>query len=93
MNINYSEEKNQQNIAKHSISFELVEEMEQTTSYTEQDLRNNYNEPRYITYGFINYRLHVLIWTLREYKLRPISLRKANQREERKYYDKMGTRD
>ncbi len=93
MNISYSQTKNQQNIEKHGISFELIEEMEQTTSYTKQDLRNKYNEPRFISYGFIRNRLHILIWTLREYKMRAISLRKANKKEEREYYDKMGTRD
>jgi uncharacterized DUF497 family protein len=93
MNINYSEEKNQQNIEKHSISFERIDDFQWEYSLTEQDRRKNYDEPRFISYGFIYHRLHVLVWTLREYKMRPISLRKANSREERKYYERMGTRD
>ncbi len=58
-----------------------------------EDLRKNYKERRFISYGFIDNRLHVLVWTLRNRIVRPISLRKANKREEKKYYEEMGTRD
>ena len=50
------------------------------------DDRADYNEERWIALGFIDNRLHVLIYALRGDNIRLISLRKANSRE-RKYYE------
>ncbi len=57
------------------------------TAITEQDKRQDYGEARYISYGMIQSRLHVMVWTLRGRNIRVISLRKANARE-RKWYEK-----
>ena len=46
--------------------------------------RKNYGEPRKITVGFLSGRMVVLIWTPRG-EGRRISLRKANEREQRFY--------
>ena len=50
------------------------------------DDRSDYNEERWVALGFIDNRLHVLIYSLRGNNIRLISLRKANNRE-RKYYE------
>jgi uncharacterized DUF497 family protein len=49
------------------------------------DLRRDYGEARYWAVGPIGGRLHVLAFTMRGQVLRAISLRKANERERRRY--------
>lgn len=81
MNIEYDEAKNAINIAKHGISFELVAKLDFLNSIVTQDTRTDYGEKRFITYAPLEDRLHCLIWTWRNGKMRPISFRKANRRE------------
>ena len=52
-----------------------------------EDTRRDYGERRYIAYGPIEGRLHVLCFTWRGENLRAIGLRKANK-QERKRYDR-----
>jgi uncharacterized protein len=52
---------------------------------TVEDTRNNYGEARFITIGFLDLRMVIIVWTQRENTRRIISLRKANDRE-RDYY-------
>ena len=52
---------------------------------TVEDDRRNYGETRYITVGFLDGVMVVLVWTPRDGRYRIISMRKANERE-RKYY-------
>lgn len=86
MKIEYDERKNAQNISKHRISFERIVEF--SFDIIKVDNRFDYGEVRYISYGFLDTRLHVLIWTNRNDVIRPISFRKANMRE-RKLYEEI----
>jgi hypothetical protein len=85
MKIEYDEEKNAQNVAKHGVSFERVVELDFANSIVSEDSRTDYGEIRFITYAMLDMRLHCLIWTLRGDSLRPISFRKANRRERKDY--------
>ncbi len=49
------------------------------------DNRRDYGEVREGVYGLIGDRLHVLVLTLRDGAMRIISLRKANEREQRQW--------
>jgi uncharacterized DUF497 family protein len=62
--------------------------MDQSTSFTVEDSRHNYDEQRFITMGFIHERLHILVWSPRGENIRIISLRKANETE-RMIYDEI----
>jgi uncharacterized DUF497 family protein len=53
--------------------------------FTVQDSRINYTEDRFITVGFLDARLIVLVWTPRGKVRRIISMRKANDREKALY--------
>jgi uncharacterized protein len=57
---------------------------------TRQDKRNDYGEKRFITVGFLADRMVILVWTRRGTARRIISLRKANDREERDFTARMG---
>ena len=52
----------------------------------EEDVRKDYGEKRYVVYGLIDNRLHILCFTPTSNGIRVISLRKANPREV-KYYE------
>ena len=72
------------NLAMHGLSFTAVYEFVWDTAFTRTDTRSKYGEERYVSIGFIESRLHVLVWTPRGGKLRIISLRKANSREKKR---------
>jgi uncharacterized DUF497 family protein len=57
----------------------------ETDNVTAQDERFVYNETRYITVGYLNGRMVVVVWTMRDDIRRIISLRKANEREQEKF--------
>ncbi|MGA9825114.1 MAG: BrnT family toxin [Methylocystis sp.] len=52
---------------------------------TVADDRRDYGEQRFITIGFLEARMVVLVWTPRVGARRIISLRKANEREQKIY--------
>ena len=89
MNDAYDTKKNQENILKHAVSFEDVALFEWDTAITTKDARKEYGESRFVSYGLIGERLHVLVWTRRDGTIRPISFRKANKRERRFYEQKI----
>ena len=57
---------------------------------TVQDDRRDYGEDRYITIGFLDGAMVVLVWTRRAWVRRVISMRKANDRERRLYRPRFG---
>ncbi len=52
---------------------------------TIEDDRQDYGEARFITIGFLDDAMVVLVWTPRDNACRVISIRKANERERRIY--------
>ena len=52
---------------------------------TVEDDRQDYGEVRFITIGFLDSRMVILIWTPRDDAYRIISMRKANEREQAIY--------
>ena len=52
---------------------------------TVEDDRHDYGEVRYITIGFLDDTMVVIVWTRRNDAHRIISLRRANERERRLY--------
>ncbi len=52
---------------------------------TVEDDRRNYGEDRFITVGFLDVSMVVVVWTPRKVGARIIGMRKANDREQRLY--------
>ncbi len=52
---------------------------------TVEDDRQDYREDRFITIGFLDATMVVLVWTPRDGAHRIISIRKANERERTLY--------
>jgi uncharacterized protein len=53
------------------------------------DLRQDYGEDRFITLGLLVGRMVVLVWTWRDDVRRIISMRKANEREQNLYRERL----
>ena len=87
MHYEWNESKQAANFAKHGIDFIDAERFEWATAIEAMDNRFDYGEERWVALGFIDDRLHVLIYTRRKKSIRLISLRWANSRE-REYYEK-----
>jgi uncharacterized DUF497 family protein len=73
------------NRAKHGISLGLAEILFAGPHLTVTDDRLDYGEVRKVAFGLINDRLFVCVYADREAERRVISLRKANQREVKRY--------
>jgi len=53
--------------------------------YDHEDLRFDYGESRFVTYGYLKDRMVVVVWTPRGDGRHVISMRKANAREIKAY--------
>ena len=78
-------DKEDRNLAERGLSLDLAEYLDWATALIWEDTRKNYGERRYCVLGFIEHRLHSVVFTPREGKPRVISLRKANKREVKRY--------
>jgi uncharacterized DUF497 family protein len=85
MIITYDHNKNRRNIAERGLSFDLAAQFDFTTALFETDERREYKEVRVRALGKIGDRLHVLVFTETFSGIRVISLRKANNREVKRY--------
>ena len=77
----WDERKRTSNFRKHGVDFAIVQNFDFETALVLRDDRKNYGEVRYRAYGKINGRLHALVFTRREGRVRVISLRKSNAKE------------
>ena len=77
--------KDRSNRAKHGVSLALAEVLFLGRFVETTDDRFDDGETRQIAFGFINSRLFVCVYADRDGERRVISLRKANQREVKRY--------
>ena len=86
MQYEWDENKRIANLEHHKVDFTEAVEFEWDSAIETIDDRYDYGETRWVTIGFINKKLHVMVYTIRRNKIRIISLRKANRRES-SYYE------
>jgi len=77
--------KERRNLSERGLSLDLAEQLDWATALIWEDKRNDYGERRYCVLGFIEDRMHSVVFTSRNGKPRVISLRKANKREVNRY--------
>ena len=85
MDVTFDVSKSERNVALRGIPFDLATMFEWDCALIVEDLRKVYGESRYQALGLIEGRLHMLVFTPREGKVHVISLRKANEREVKRY--------
>ena len=85
MEVEFDGGKDEANRRKHGISLAAAAEMDFLLAQIIPDDRRDYGEARLWAVAPISGRLHVLTFTMRGEAVRAISLRKANERERRRY--------
>jgi uncharacterized DUF497 family protein len=85
MGITYDPEKNARNIRERGLSFERAADFDFATAIYVVDDRQDYGERRVRALGFLDGRLHALVYTIRGGDVRVISLRKASKSEVARY--------
>jgi len=90
MEITFDPEKRRLTLERRGLDFANAGEVFRSRHISQIDDRENYGENRFITYGYIGDRIVVLVWTERGTTRRIISLRKANEREQRKVRQALG---
>lgn len=85
MEITFDPAKDAANIAKHGVSLTVAVDLEWDSAVTWPDARRDYGESRMIGLASTGARLYCVIFTDRGNARRVISLRKANEREVRRY--------
>lgn len=85
MEITCDPAKNASNIELRGLSFERAADFDFETAKIWQDLRKPYTESRFVAIGYLDDRLHVLVFSETERGIRVISFRKANPREGAKH--------
>jgi len=87
MDISFDAPKNERNRRERRLSFELVQNFDWSSALIKEDNRREYGERRFQALGFIEERLFMLVFTPRPPKVHVISLRKANEREIKRYHE------
>lgn len=83
--IEFDEAKRADTIRTRGLDMARAADMFSGATLTIDDDRQDYGEARFITIGFLDDAMVVLVWTPRGNALRVISMRKANERERRLY--------
>lgn len=83
--IEFDGAKSARNERERGIGFDRFAEMDLDSAIAVEDARKDYGERRLRVLGTIDGRLHAAVITPRGERIRVISLRRANKREERAY--------
>lgn len=90
MNLEFNKVKRDKTLLERGLDFARAYEIFAGFHFTGQDNRGGYEEHRFITVGYLDTRLIVLVWTPRGEVRRIISKRKANDREKAIYANHLG---
>jgi len=85
----WDEAKRAANIRTHKADFTALVNFDWDTAYVYIGDREDYGELREVAIGFIGERLHVLVFTRREAKIRVISLWKAQKSDMKRYAENL----
>ncbi len=85
MKLTWDEAKRQKTLQERQLDFKDAVEILTQCHLQIPDERVDYGEPRFIVVGFLQQRMIVLVYTPRNEAKHIISMRKANEREIKKY--------
>ncbi len=89
MKIIYGAAKRQKTLAERGLDFEDAARVFAGVTLTLLDDRKDYGEPRFQTYGLLDGRLVMLVWTPRGADRHIISMRKCNAREKARFQKRL----
>ena len=85
MKLEFDQAKRDKTLQERGLDFARTVEVFDGIHFTGQDKRMEYEEDRFITVGWLDANMIVMVWTLRGEVRRIISMRKANDREKTLY--------
>jgi uncharacterized DUF497 family protein len=85
MAISYDPAKRDETLAERGLDFEDAEQVFAGLTLTLPDLRHDYGEGRFQTYGLLDGRLVMVVWTARGEDRQIMPMRKCNEREQAKF--------
>jgi len=83
----WDEKKRRRNLRLHGLDFLGAEAVWDDFTITREDVRENYGEPRWVTFGLLCGEVVVLVYSERGHEDHFISLRKAEKYEARYYFE------
>jgi uncharacterized DUF497 family protein len=83
--IEFDPAKSARNAEKHGFTLDRFADLDLDAGMIEPDTRRDYGEDRYVVIAPLGRRLHVACFCIRNGAFRVISLRKANDREAKRY--------
>lgn len=90
MEIEFDPSKREKTLSERGLDFACAGEVFSGRHFTGEDVREGYDETRYVTFGKQAGRMVVIVWTPRGEVRRIISMRKANEREQALYACRLG---
>lgn len=91
MEITYDPAKRAHTLAERGLDFDDARDVFAGETIDFIDDRHDYGEVRWLSFGLLNDRLVVIVWTSRGEARQIISMRKANGREQEKYGRQLGS--
>jgi uncharacterized DUF497 family protein len=88
--ITYNAAKREKTLAERRLDFEDAVRVFAGLAFTQVDDRRDYGETRYQTYGLLDGRLVMVVWTPRGADRHVISMRKCNAREKTRFQAHLG---
>jgi uncharacterized DUF497 family protein len=85
MEITYDAEKRELTLERRGLDFEDAVHVFAGPVFDLEDDRQDYGETRWLTFGLLDERMVALVWTPRGEARHIISMRKANERERKRY--------
>jgi uncharacterized protein len=85
MKLEFDQGKRDKTLLERGLDFTRAAEVFDGLHFTGQDKRMDYEEDRFITVGWLDDNMVVMVWTPRGEVRRIISMRKANDREKTLY--------
>lgn len=88
--IEYDDTKRDATLLHRKLDFADAAKVFAGLTFSAPDDRADYGEERIITFGVLDERMVAIVWTPREGRRRIISMRKANDREQARYQNRLG---
>lgn len=90
MRITFDPIKRERTLTERGLDFTEAGQLFEGDHLTFEDDRQDYGERRLVSVGRMTGRMVVVVWTPRDGARHIISMRKANDREQRRYEDRLG---
>lgn len=90
MGIAFDQLKRDETLADRGMDFADAGLVFEGPEFTTEDTRFDYPERRFQTFGLLNDRMVIVVWTEIKGGRRIISMRKTNDKEQRRYKGRMG---